>query len=284
MTDDSSEYDRDMQKKLASFMADEGMANEAEDDDDDDDDSKTELDVPSNLPENCLDHIILACCNLKDGMDQFEEMTGIAPKKIGSLRGVGTKSARVALDKNTFVEIIGPDPNAESDGIAPKLLAIPKGELFPYQYVIRAQPDDVIVPEDQGWQKDAVVMIHADANEYSENGEIHKWDLVFVYGHGIGGCVPQFVNWREHRFHPTARLPKTSGKIAFVQVQAPDGHYVHDLMSKVNDVNIYPGSPELVFSLDTPKGNVKFKGSSPEGIVMPGFGDESHPTYSGQAM
>lgn len=285
MGDGDSAYDQEMQDKLSAFMADSGMDNDADDaDDDNDDDAAVELDVPDVLPDNCLDHVILACCNLKDGMEQFEDMTGIAPKKIGSLRGVGTKSARVALDNNTFVEIIGPDPNAHSDGIAPKLLKIPKGELFAYHYVVRAKPDDVDIPENLGWDKDAVVMVHADADDYAESGEVHKWDLVFVYGHGIGGCVPEFVNWRENKYHPTSRLPKTRGKIAYVQVQAPDGHYVHQLMQKVSDVNVYPGSPELTFSLDTPKGSVQFKGANPEGIVMPGFGDDNHPTYSGKPM
>lgn len=280
----TSDYDREMQAKLSAFMHDEGMDNEIDDTASVESEDGPELDIPDSLPENCLDHVIIACANLKDGMEKFEDMTGLAPKKIGSLRGVGTKSARVALDNNTFVEIIGPDPNNESVGIAPKLLSIPKGKLFPYHYVVRAKPDDVEVPEHLGWEKDSVVMVHADADEFANSGHVNKWDLVFVYGHGIGGCVPEFVNWRENKCHPTARLPKTNGKIAFVQVQAPDGHYVHDLLSKYNDVNLYPGSPELIFSLDTPKGNVQFRGSNPEGIVMPGFGDQTHPTYSGKTM
>lgn len=277
-----SDYDREMQRKLSAFIQDEGLDNEV--DDDDDDEPTPELNIPDSLPDNHLDHVILACSNLLEGMEKFEDLTGIPPKKIGSLRGVGTKSARAAMDNCTFVEIIGPDPNAESEGIAPKLLKIPKGELFAYHYVVRAKPDDVIIPDNLGWDKDAVVMVHADADVYAASGEVNKWDLVFVYGHGIGGCVPEFVNWRENKYHPTARLPKTAGRIAYVQVQAPQGHYVHELLSKVNDVNVYPGSPELVFSIDTPKGNVKFKGANPEGIVMPGFGDDSHPTYSGQTM
>ncbi len=283
MTDVDSTYDREMKAKLSAYMGDEGMDSDAEDDVADEE-LVAELHIPDSLPDNCLDHVILACCNLKDGMELFEDMTGLAPKKIGSLRGVGTKSARVALDNTTFVEIIGPDPNAESDGIAPKLLKMPKGQLFPYHYVVRSKPDDVVIPENLGWDKDAVVMVHADADEYAASGEVHKWDLILVYGHGIGGCVPEFVNWRENKFHPTSRLPKTNGKIAFVQVQAPNGHYVHELLSKISDVNLYPGSPELIFSLDTPKGNIVFKASNPEGIVMPGFGDDNHPTYSGQQM
>lgn len=283
MVDDSA-YDREMQARISAFMEGTGMEDELAALDDDDDEDEVELNVPDDLPDNCLDHVILACSNLKEGMETFEDMTGIAPKKIGSLRGVGTKSARVALDNNTFVEIIGPDPNAESDGMAPKLLSMPSGQLVPFHYVVRSKPDDVVIPENLGWEKDAIVMVHADVHDFAESGEVYKWDLAFVYGHGIGGCVPQFVNWRVNKYHPTSRLPKSPGTLGFVQVQAPEGHYVHELLRKVNDINLYPGEPELIFSLDTPKGNVTFKASSPEGIVMPGFGDDSHPTYSGKQM
>lgn len=280
MSDD--DYDREMQAKLAAFMSDEGMENDVDEDDEDDEEEGQELNIPDDLPDFCLDHVIIACCDLKEGMEQFEDMTGIAPKKIGALRGVGTKSARVALDGNKFVEIIGPDPNATSEGIAPKLLNIPKGELRPYHYVIRAKPADIKLPD--GWQKDEVTMVHADTKQFSDTGEVFKWDLIFIYGHGIGGCVPKFVNWREKRFHPTAFLPKTDGKLAFIQAQAPEGHYLHELLESVNDVTVYPGEPKLTFSFDTPKGNVQFEGENPEGIVMPGFGDDSHPTYSGKPM
>lgn len=286
MTEVSSvcSYDSVMKAKLSSFLRDEGTTDTMDDDGSIETSTTTELAVPDFLPEKCLDHVILACSNLMDGMEQFEEMTGLTPKKIGSLRGVGTKSARVALDNNTFVEIIGPDPNNQSVGIGPKLLGIPKRNLVPYHYVVRAKPENVEFPEDLGWDKDSVVMVHADAHEFSNTGYVSKWDLVFIYGHGIGGCVPEFVNWRENQCHPTARLPRPEGKIAFVRVQAPDGHYVHQLLRKYRNVNVYPGSPELVFSLDTPRGNVQFRCANPEGIVMPGFGDENHPTYTGKNM
>jgi hypothetical protein len=96
----------------------------------------------------------------------------------------------------------------------------------------------------------------------------------------LGGIVPSFVNWREIRHHPTARLDKTGAKLVSVRVQAPSGNYAHDLLGGVKGITMCQGQPELSFSIDTPKGVVNFSGSKPMGIVMPGFGDDNHPSMN----
>jgi len=277
-----SESDEEMKAKLAAFMADEGMEDELDSDyaSSSDDEKEVIENIPDDLPQNCLDNLVLACCDLKAGMETFEDMTGIEPKKIGSLMGVGTKSARVALDNARWIEIIGPDPNHKTVGMAPKLLEIPKGDLIPYHYTVRLQPEKIDVPEDKGWQKDEITMVHAD----TETGETSKWDLTFIHGHDLGGIVPQFAFWYSNKAHPTVRLPTTEGSLGYVQVQAPEGHYVHEFLADVTGITLYSGKPKLVFSIETPKGEVKFKGKRPAGIVLPGFDDEEHPSYSGKPM
>lgn len=275
--DDETEHDRDMQAKLAAFMSDSGM--DADDDDEvSTNDGKKPVDVPDYLPANSLDHVLLATSSWKEGMELFEDMTGLKLTKIGALRGAGSKSARVRLDKNTFIEIIGPDDKNPSVGMGPVLSSMPKGKLVPFHYAIRQKKDDVVIPESLNWDRDEVIMVHADPDEFDESGEVQKWDMLLLYNHGIGGAVPSFVNWRENRFHPTARLPRTSGKLSYVQVQAPNGHYVHELLERAEGITLHYGEPEISIALDTPEGEVTFSASNPKGIVMPGFGDENHPS------
>ena len=111
-----------------------------------------------------------------------------------------------------------------------------------------------------------------------EGGDINKWDLLFLQGHGLGGVVPNFVNWREKHFHPTTTLMKTKGSIESVTVSAPADSYAHTLLSNVHDVATEVGSPELMFCLDTPNGIIEFSCTAPHGISMPGFGDPAHPS------
>merc|ERR1712130_628349 len=63
-----------------------------------------------NLQDNVLDHIVIAAPDFQEALKEFENMTGIKPSVVGSLRGLGTKSARVGLDDNAYIEIIAPDP------------------------------------------------------------------------------------------------------------------------------------------------------------------------------
>ena len=276
--DDETEEDHVMQAKLAAFMSDTGLDDDDDDDDSEPADNKPDVDVPDYLPFNSLDHVLLATSNWKEGMELFEEMTGLKPTKIGALRGAGSKSARVRLDKNTFIEIIGPDDKNPSEGMGPVLSSMPKGKLVPFHYAIRQKKDDVVVPESQNWDRDEVIMVHADPDAFDDSGEVQKWDMLLLYNHGIGGAVPSFVDWRENRFHPTARLPKTTGRLSYVQVQAPGGHYVHELLERAEGVTLHYGEPEISIALDTPEGEVTFSATNPKGIVMPGFGDENHPS------
>jgi hypothetical protein len=277
--DEESAEDLAMQAKLQQFMHDSGIIDTDDDDEDFDAESiKADLDVPDDLPSNSLDHVLLATSNWKEGMEVFEEMTGLKPTKIGALRGAGSKSARVRLDNNTFVEIIGPDDKNPTVGMGPTLSSMPKGKLIPFHYAIRKSKDEVVIPESEGWERDEVVMVHADPGAFDDSGEVQKWDMLLLYNHGIGGAVPSFVNWRENKYHPTCRLPKTAGKLSYLQIQAPAGHYVHELLDRSQGITLHYGEPEISLTLDSPQGEVTFTATNPKGIVMPGFGDANHPS------
>jgi hypothetical protein len=240
-------------------------------------------DVPDTLADNCFDHVILACCNLKAGVEQFEQMTGLKPSRMCTLRSVGTKSVRYHMGNRTFLEIIGPDDKGaspEQQYIGRGLLDISEGTLVPYHYAVRNKPDRIDIPESLGWERDDVVMVHAAPEDFDDNGDIGMWDFVLLYGHGLGGVVPSFVNWRQNKYHPTARLDPQGAKIQSVNIQAPAGNYVHDLMRPVQGVTMSEGStPTLTVSIVTPKGEVvSFSTSNPVGIKMPGFGDDNHPS------
>ena len=279
---DDADYHQKMKAKLASFMKDNDLDSEDGDQADDESEVKRErrpANVPEELADNQLDHVILACSNLVDGMKQFEQMTGLKPTKIGSLRGVGTKSARVNLSNNTFIEIIGPDDTkTSSEGIGSELLDLAHGKLIPYHYAVRSPPNDVKIPGYLGWDRDSIIMVHVDPEDFDDNGETHLWDLLLLYGHGLGGVIPAFVNWKEKRFHPTARLEQKGAKLNYVQVRVPEGNYAHDLLDGVEGITVVEGEPTLTISIDTPKGEVTFSTIRPEGIQMPGFGDANHPS------
>jgi len=68
-----------------------------------------------------LDHVVLGINNLDAGIQAFEQLAGVTPKKDGRDTQLGTESAIVGLGENMFLEIIAPDPKADPDSLDPDL-------------------------------------------------------------------------------------------------------------------------------------------------------------------
>lgn len=271
-----------MQAKIAAFLEGTDLSESEEEDNDDGDDDLKALDIPDDLPQDTIDYIVLGANDLKIGRKIFEEKTGL---KTGNLQalcgGAGTKSVLCALDNNTFVEITAPDGTSE-EGTAEDLKSIPDGELVAYHYAVRSTPENLRshVP-DSAWQLDQITMVGTGSpSEFDEGESVYKWDFVLLYGHGLGGAVPSFINWRENKAHPTCRLEKQGAKLKKVTVRVPEGHKVLGLFESIDGIRVTAGKPKLTFEIETPKGSVKFAGKKPKGIIMPGFNDNAHQSYN----
>mmetsp|Transcript_24669 Transcript_24669/g.60596 ORF Transcript_24669/g.60596 Transcript_24669/m.60596 type:complete len:292 (+) Transcript_24669:30-905(+) len=284
--DSAGSMDAEMKAKIAAFMddvsdAEDEEAEESGGDDDDDDDLK-DLDVPSDLPANTIDYLVLGCSDLEKGRATFTEMTGLKTGMIQAMRGGGgTKSCLCRLDNNMYIEILSPD-GSRTDGTPGALAEIPEGDLVAFHWAVRSSPEAVngLVP-DSSWALDKITMVGTGSPlEFKEEGT-YKWDLTYVMNHELGGCVPSFVNWRTNEAHPTCRLEDSGAKIKKVAIRVPEGHKVLGLLETIDDIKCTSGKPKLTFEIETPeKGKVKFEGKNTIGVFMPGFQDTSHQSYN----
>ena len=222
-----------------------------------------------NLRDNVLDYIILASSNLEEAMKSFENMTGIKPKVFGSHGGLGIRSARVALDNNAWIEIIGPDPKNTVSLGSELASEIDEGALVPYHFGVRSSSISEMREEyennDLGLTPDQIFMFGANPHDGTQT----KWEVLCMYGHDLGGCMPFYVDWKEVN-HPSVGPPEV-GELKSLTVQAPSGHVVHDLLKQVDGITVKTGSPMLEFSFASPKGTVKFSVNNPKGMKFPGF-------------
>ncbi|CAJ1963612.1 unnamed protein product [Cylindrotheca closterium] len=274
-SDDESEGSEDarMKQLLSSWDDDNGSGDDSSSESEEEEEEEEEKKVGATkfdlgLQDNVLDHIVLAAPDFQDAMKEFENMTGIKPSVVGSLRGLGTKSARVGLDNNAYIELIAPDPKNSGPIGAALASQLEEGQLMPWHYAIRsseveAMKDDY-VPNELGWQPDHISMFGA-----SPDGTPKKWEMLYMYGHKIGGVVPFYIDW-GHCDHPSATIPEV-GALKSLVVRAPGGHKVHDLLSSVEGVTVEEGEPMLEFSFGSPEGTITFSADNPHGIKFPGF-------------
>jgi hypothetical protein len=210
-----------------------------------------------------LDHIILGCSDLDAAAQQFEELTGVKPVMVVSLKGVGIQSARIAFEDCSFLEIVGPDPKQNSMPMSQALSELEPGKLIPLHYAVR----DSEVQETKPWKEagldaDRVTMVAVD------RGVTWKWVMNILGKHDQGGLMPYFVDWGDAH-HAAGRLPVV-GRLDRVTVQTSSGSPIHSLLEDVTGLNVTEGADLLEFTIVSEKGTHTFSSSSPLGLTFPG--------------
>jgi hypothetical protein len=254
--------------------SDESEENNEEDNEDDEDMGLTPATKHDlGLEDNSLDHIVLASPDFDEAMKEFESMTGITPSIVGSIRGLGIKTARVGLDNKTYIEILAPDPQKPGP-LGAQLSQLEEGSLVPYHFAVRSsdlvEMKNDTVPNELGWDPDHIVM-----RLPAPDGTMAKWEMLFMYGHFMGGCIPYYVDWGGCN-HPIATIPQVGTMKSFV-VRAPGGTKAHELLKNVKDVTMEDGEPSLTFSFGSPEGTITFSSDNPKGIKFPGYEEANAP-------
>jgi hypothetical protein len=267
VTEEDTEEDIEMKKLLSNWDQDMGTAEK----DDDEEEEEEEDDEPEEreviLDDNVLDHIVLAAADLEKAMAEFKEQTGMDAVIAGTIKGLGIKCARVSFDDATYLEIIAPDPKAP--GPIGELLKSKKiTELTPFHYAIRTTKAEELKDEVSkfGYVPDHITMFGA-----TKEGKPRKWEMLYLYGHKLGGICPFFINWANSD-HPCATLPIV-GKLKKLEIRAPSEDPVHQLYEHVGvrNIEVEEGKPKFSFSFKSPNGTVKFSTYAAVGFKFPGF-------------
>ncbi|CAB9518191.1 expressed unknown protein [Seminavis robusta] len=269
-----TEEDEAMKKLLAGFVDEMGG------DDDDDDDGLEQSSSSSaperreiELPDNVLDHIVLAAPELEPAIIEFQEKTGIEPRISGSIKGLGIKTARVSFEGDSFLEIIAPDPE-KGGPIGALLRASGLTGLQPFHWAIRnSKTGDLTGPfKKLGYTPDCISMFGA-----RQDGTPRKWELLYLYGHKLKGMCPFFINW-DNSDHPCESMPIV-GDLVHVKVTAPADDLIHTLIKETcsSGFQLEEGTAKFEVKFDSPEGEVEFTADSMIGFRFPGFEDECGP-------
>ena len=206
-----------------------------------------------------VDHLVYATPDLDLGIRTIEGLLGVRASAGGQHPGLGTRNALVALGPNTYLEIIGPDPDQPKlsqslrfgiDGLKkPRLVGwVAKGVRLE-ELVRRAHGAGVGLGEViAGSRKrpDGVVL----AWRYTDPSVVLEDRL-----------IPYFIDWGTSP-HPAGSAARGATLVA-LRAEHPDAPRVERMLKAVGlNLPVQSGPrTALIATIDSPNGRVILRGS-----------------------
>jgi hypothetical protein len=204
-----------------------------------------------------IDHLVYATPNLATSVEQIERLLGGRAVPGGQHPGAGTRNALIGLGDETYLEIIGPDPDQPKParprrfGIdelkAPRLVtwAVKGADLE--AIVKNAKTQDVDLGQVQS------------GSRRRPDGVLLSWRLTVSPALTADGIVPFFIDWGKTP-HPAAALPKGCVLVA-LRAEHPDANRIRAALSALElNVRVDAGSaPALIATIRTPHGDVELR-------------------------
>lgn len=208
-----------------------------------------------------IDHILYVGPDLGDLVRDLERLAGVEAAVGGTHPGQGTRNSLVDLGDYLYLELMAPDPaqakdlerHDAADG------AVARGEESPSPDVAAAPPFTfhrsiayATTPRLFTWcakARDAGSFAAAaralglrvttfPGSRRTPAGTELRWDLITVSGHGLGGAVPFFIDWRDSP-HParSVRMARTGPGLRLVELELrhPDSRGLTNLMAALSE-------------------------------------------------
>lgn len=204
-----------------------------------------------------IDHLVYATPNLAAGVEQVENLLGVNAVPGGQHPGAGTRNALVRLSDETYLEIIGPDPDQHQPAI-PRRFGI--DQLKASRLVTWAAKGTELESFVEAAKKQGVDLGRVQAGSRRRpDGVLLSWRLTASPDLASSGIVPFFIDWGKTP-HPAASLPKGCTLVS-LRAEHPDAARVQKTLSSLGlDIAVKKSStPALVAIIRTRRGDVELR-------------------------
>ena len=214
-----------------------------------------------NIPHHYVDHFVVGINELDKGIEAFEALTGVRARPGGFHPLIGTCNALLAIGNRTYLEIIAPDPGADSakldtnlkalftdpltrmDALTPYLWAVSSTNLVKTVELLAARGIQLSNPE-HGARK-------------RPDGKTVEWSASFVTTPVFPGA-PFFIQWLDPSTAPPSDSPKGCLLENF-SLAGPDADRLDSIVRTLGLEIPVRSAPELQIdlTLNTPRGSVQ---------------------------
>ena len=179
--------------------------------------------------------------------------------------GIGTANLLVALGPGRYLEILGPDINAEKPSDVSKAL---QALISPRIVWFAAAPNDIERIATTLAEANMTVMGPEHGSRATPDGELLEWRTVFAYDHDFGDQLPFFIDWGESP-HPSATSIAGVSVEKFVVIH-PRATELRRLYSDLGiTIDVVEGTPAgFDLTLKSSGGELSFESRSEDAFFM----------------
>lgn len=150
-----------------------------------------------------LDHFILGCADLEQGIACVEQRTGVRAAFGGVHPGRGTRNALLSLGERRYLEIMAPDPAQRVTPQIPRLRELKEPTIVGWA----AHPGDL--EKFSAHLREAGIAFEGPraGSRQRPDGKLLHWNSLTLKD-DQGGLLPFFIEWSADSLHPSVDAPK----------------------------------------------------------------------------
>jgi hypothetical protein len=205
-----------------------------------------------------LDHLVLGCSDLDQGMAFVEKHTGVRPAMGGVHPGRGTRNALLALGVPYYLEVIAPDPQQhEIQPAGVPLLNALKQLAAPQLIDCAVHTLNIEAVAEQLRQAGMAFQGPRPGSRARPDGRVLHWKTLTL-DQNHDGLLPFFIEWGADKDHPSVDAP-TGCLLDSFAVAAPNpGEIASEFQCLGIDVPIQRGEkPQLRARIEGPGGELE---------------------------
>jgi hypothetical protein len=154
-------------------------------------------------PPDVLDHLLLGCSDLDQGIAFVEQHTGVRAEFGGVHPGRGTRNALLSLGQMHYLEIIAPDPQQTDAPDTYDLKKLTEPRLVGWA----AHPGNLKQLAARLRSVNVAFEGPTPGSRKRPDGRLLQWQTLNLKD-THGGLLPFFIEWSPGTTHPSADAPK----------------------------------------------------------------------------
>ena len=200
-----------------------------------------------------IDHLIWGTSDLKQGIEEIDERTGVRAAHGGSHLSLGTRNALLSLGESRYLEIIAPDPaQGNISDLATQLAELEQACLISWVARVDDMEKLVVRGKEHGYP-----IAKVSESRRKPDGTVLRWSFATIAGRGLLPHVPGFIEWGGTA-HPSQDAPIGCSLVrSEIEAQYPED--VRALLAVFRlGLDVRKGVTErLTATLDTLKGQIE---------------------------